>query len=62
MYTERGWMMRSLSEAKDITEQDFVSNHWWVSDRPNGWLEVRDKDFVLVYSTKKRLKQLGLFG
>ena len=61
MYTERDWMRKTLADAKDITEQDFVSNHWWVSDRPDGWLEIRDQDFDLVYSTRSNLKQLGLF-
>lgn len=62
MYSEKGWMrIQSLSKAKTITEQDFTLHHWWISKRPDGWLEIRDKDFNLVYSTKSNLKQLGLF-
>lgn len=62
MYSEKGWMrIQSLAKAKTITEQDFTLHHWWISKRPDGWLEIRDKDFNLVYSTKSNLKQLGLF-
>ena len=62
MYSERGWMrIQSLSEAKDIIEEGIPSDHWWVSERPDGWLEVRDQDFKLVYSTRSNLKQQKLF-
>jgi hypothetical protein len=62
MYTERDWMCKTLGKAKEITEEDFLKNHWWVSDRPHGWLEIRDQDFNLVSSARSHLKQLGLFG
>ena len=54
------WQFSSLSEATAKTLEDF-SDHWWVSSRPGGWLEVRDQDFKMVYSAKKQLQQLKMF-
>jgi len=60
MYTEKGWSIKTLEEAKEITTKDF-QNHWWVQLRPNGWMEIRDQDFKLIHTTRKQMKQTGLF-
>ena len=54
------WKFSSLAEAKAQTLEG-LSDHWWVSERPGGWLEVRDQDFKMVYSAKKQLQQLKMF-
>tara|TARA_A100001515_G_C4580402_1_gene212732 strand:- start:437 stop:676 length:240 start_codon:yes stop_codon:yes gene_type:complete len=60
MYTEKGWAIKTLEEAKEITTHDF-KDHWWAKLNPNGWLEIRDQDFNIIHTTREVIKQIGLF-
>ena len=62
LYCTEGLCKLSLEEARAITLEDFDQNHWFIETYPNGWLEIRDEEFFLVSSSRKVMKQLGLFG
>ncbi len=50
----------TIEEAKQITRQDF-GNRLWLDHRKDYWLEILDKDFRLVHTTRKIVRQIGLF-
>ena len=58
----RDWKLKDLSAAKKITVGDFKQNHWFLKKYRGGWVEVRDERNAVVSSSRKDMKQLGLFG
>ena len=62
MFCDKRLWKLSLEEARKVTIEDFKQNHWFLKQNPDGWLEIRDRDFAVVHTTRRVLKQISLFG
>ena len=62
MYCGDNYKFVSIDDAKRIEIKDFMNHQaWWISTRPNGWLEIKNPSLLTVFSTRTELIQLGLF-
>tara|TARA_R100000700_G_C3122655_1_gene111019 strand:- start:566 stop:784 length:219 start_codon:yes stop_codon:yes gene_type:complete len=50
----------SIEEAQQITKENF-ENLLWLKDRTDYWIEILDKNFKKVQTTRRVIQQIGLF-
>ena len=50
----------SIEEAQQIDKHNF-ENLMWLKDKADYWIEILDKEFRMVHTTRKITKQIGLF-